>query len=498
MASRIIIRKDGSDLSEVPLAPPMTVGRHPKANIQLEDPMMSREHARITVEGSRLFITDTNSANGVKLGGRRIPRNEPQELHDGDVASILSYELVFRIDSRGVSDTRDLSADDLLQTRPPPSPNLEHLLEQGIPIWTSEKDVELKVAEIIEEAPDVKTFRLVGKRPLLFSYRPGQFLTVKVEVDGKQKNRCYSISSSPSRPHTLEITVKRARAPVPGVPDGVVSNHLHDHVKLGDTLRVHGPAGDFSCFNYPSGKILCIAAGSGITPIMSMCRWIVDTRADVDVAVLLSFKSPADIIFRRELELMSSRHNDLKVILSVTSRNAFEPWTGLSGRLCTQMFQMAVPDLAERHTYLCGPNGFMDTVRQCLKELEFPTENLHSESFGKSRVEPGAKAREKEPTPPVALKGAEPAAPARLFTASFKKSGIVAKTDGAGGLLELAEAHGVNIPAGCRMGSCLVCKVKCLGGQVRMEENKLTPELKRQGYVVTCVGHADSDVVLEA
>jgi ferredoxin-NADP reductase/ferredoxin len=511
MANRIIVKKEGKLVSEVPLAPPMTIGRHPKSDLQLEDGMMSREHAKLSSEDGKLFVTDT-SANGVRLGGQRIPKGVPHPVKNGDVIEVPGFELLVQLDARALSDTQAVESDAGTMTRPPAGLSLKRLLEKGIPVWSNEQDVELRVAEIIQETEDVKTFRLVGKDPLLFNYRPGQYLTVKVEVDGKQKNRCYTISSSPSRPHALEITVKRARAPQAGIPDGIVSNYLHDHIKLDDILRVHGPDGDFSCFNYPSEeypseKILCIAGGSGITPIMSMCRWIVDTRADVDVVVMLSFRSPSDIIFRRELEFMSTRHDDLKVLFTVTGRNPLEPWTGIAGRLCPQIFQLSVPDLKERHVYLCGPNPFMDTVKECLKELAFPTENLHTESFGKARVAPGEKPRREvvaAPAPPSAPAPgkptpSKPAAPAKkLFKVTFKQSGIVAESDGEGGLLELAEANGVNIPAGCRMGSCLVCKVKCEHGEVRMEDNKLTPALKGQGFRVMCVGHAASDVVLDA
>ena len=487
MANRIVVRREGRIELEVPISPDMVVGRHPRAHIQLEHPMMSREHARITVEGESVFLTDT-STNGVKIDGKRIARGQKRQVRNGEVVAISPFELVFELDGQVAARESSRPTPAVPARRPASSPNLEHLLEQGIPVWTNAGEVELEVAEIIEETVDVKTFRLVGRDRLLFSYRPGQFLTVRLDIDGRPESRCYTISSSPSRPHTLEITVKRA-------PNGLVSNHLHDHVKLGDTLRVSGPAGEFSCFNYPSEKILCIAGGSGITPIMSMCRWIVDTRADVDVVVLLSFRSAADIIFRRELELMASRHEHLKIVFTVTARQPLDPWTGMTGRLCTQVFQLAVPDLRERHVYLCGPGPFMEAVREQLVQLDFPTQNLHSESFGKSRVAPGAPPREHAP---LALVRETPRVAAKLHSASFQRSGRLVQTDGATALLELAEANGIAITAGCRMGSCLTCRVKCLSGEVRMDANKLTPELSKQGYVLTCVGHAASDVTLDA
>lgn len=106
----------------------------------------------------------------------------------------------------------------------------------------------MKVADIVEETHDVKTFRLVGEKPVLFSYRPGQFITFLLNIDGQDVERSYSMSSSPSRPHVLELTVKR-------VPGGVVSNWLCDHVKLGQRLTIKGPLGRTSI----SGTSSCAA-----------------------------------------------------------------------------------------------------------------------------------------------------------------------------------------------------------------------------------------------
>ena len=135
------------------------------------------------------------------------------------------------------------------------------------------------------------------------------------------------MSSSPSRPHLLEVTIKR-------MPGGLVSNWFCDHVKLGDVLTVKGPAGKFTCFNYPSNKMLFIGAGSGITPILSMSRWIADTASDVDVKLLASFKSPQDIIFRKEFEMLSARSSGFQVGITVTSGwHGTDFWTGFNGRV---------------------------------------------------------------------------------------------------------------------------------------------------------------------
>src|SRR4030088_189192 len=163
---------------------------------------------------------------------------------------------------------------------------------------------------------------------------------------------------------------------------------------LGERLTIKGPAGKFSCFDCPASKMLFIGAGSGITPMMSMSRWIVDTTTDVDVKFLVSFKSPADIIFRKELELISARHACFRVAVTLTSAwpGRSESWTGLTGRFDKSMIHALVPYSDQRHVFLCGPEPFAAEVRGILQELGFDQAKLHSESFGSSRVAGGGQA----------------------------------------------------------------------------------------------------------
>jgi ferredoxin-NADP reductase len=338
------------------------------------------------------------------------------------------------------------------------------------------------VADIIEETADAKTFRLVGEKPLLFSYRPGQFVTLLLTIDGEYIERSYSISSSPSRPHVLELTVKR-------VPGGRVSNWLCDRVMLGERLTIKGPAGKFSCFDCPASKMLFIGAGSGITPLMSMSRWIADTSADVDVKFLASFKSPADIIFRKELELISARHACFRVAVTLTSTwpGRTESWTGFTGRFDKSMIHALVPDLDKRHVFLCGPEPFAAEVRRILQELGFDQAKLHSESFGSSRVAGGGKRVPK----PLAL--SEP-----RHRVHFIKSDRTVETDETVTLLELAEAHGIEMEYACRSGSCAECEVSFTGTVSEKPEFEKNRRRKENGIAFTCCSVALSDLEVEA
>jgi len=286
----------------------MEIGRMAGVDVQLEDPALSRRHAMILSDGSHWFLTDENSLNGTFLNGRKLPPMQLTQIASGDVAELGGFRLLFQLAPEAATPSPQILQPSPASLEPPPdaSPLLEQLVERHheIPLWR-EGEVQLKVADIVEETHDVKTFRLVGTSPLLFSFRPGQFVTLKLNIEGTEVLRSYTISSSPSRPHCLEITIKRTCG-------GLVSNWMCDHVKLGDLLTVRGPSGKFSCFNFPSRKILFIGAGSGITPLISMLRWIVDTAADVDAHLFVSAKSSREIIFRNELNWMSSRHSGIR------------------------------------------------------------------------------------------------------------------------------------------------------------------------------------------
>ncbi|MGK0481383.1 MAG: ferredoxin-NADP reductase/ferredoxin [Planctomycetota bacterium] len=528
--AKLLIQRDGVSIQEATIQATATIGRLKDCTVQLRDPEISRVHALITQVAGGFLLTDKGSMNGTQVNGVKLSRGQEVMLNHGDQIRIMAFEL--RLDV-GAGEAASVPAEVqpstemiLAQLEKPPKPCvlLSHLLEDRAhqSVWTK-GEVTLRVADIIAETADTKTFRLVGQSDTLFSYKPGQFVTMTVNIDGKPVKRSYSVSSSPSRPHTLELTIKR-------VPGGLVSNWMNDHVALGDEILVRGPAGKFSCFNYPSQKILCIAGGSGITPIMSMLRWIVDTAADVDVVLLYSGRSPADFIFRKELETMSARHNGLRMIFTVTSSwSGTESWTGLTGRCNSRMIDLVAPDALERHVFMCGPKPFSDAVKSELKCLNYPMANLHTESFGSGRIAEGTPVEPKQavvnerpiaqPTPdpvrapeplrtpisegtPTPTGGSVPTPPtpveaAASFKVVFKTSSVEAQAQPDGNLLDLAENHGVEIDYACRQGSCGSCRTKCLSGDVTMEENDLSDEERAEGWIYPCVSCATSDVVLE-
>jgi glycine betaine catabolism B len=492
---KIVILQNGVEIEDVPIDPLgswTVVGRHPRAHIQLEAYKLGLFHAAFHKKDGRFYLRAIDLECGTLLDRKKIKAGVPVPLRDGSLVDIPGYQLRIRLaNSPATAGEEIVEAEELAEipsyfyVPPPPSssPALTNLIEDraAIALWSG-GITNLKVADIIEETADAKTFRLVGEKPLLFSYRPGQFVTLLLTIDGEYFERSYSISSSPSRPRVLELTVKR-------VPGGRVSNWLCDHVMPGERLTIKGPAGKFSCFDCPASKMLFIAAGSGITPMMSMSRWIADTSADVEVKFLASFKSPADIIFRKELELISARHACFRVAVTLTSTwpGRTESWTGFTGRFDKSMIHALVPDLDKRHVFLCGPEPFAAEVRRILQELGFDQAKLHSESFGSSRVAGGGKRVPK----PLAL--SEP-----RHRVHFIKSDRTVETDETVTLLELAEAHGIEMDYACRTGSCAECEVSFTGTLSEKPEFEKNRRRKENGIAFTCCSVALSDLEVEA
>jgi ferredoxin-NADP reductase len=169
----------------------------------------------------------------------------------------------------------------------------------------------LRVDEIVDETPLVKTFRLT--RPeggaIPFDYLPGQYLSIEVTPDGKTAKRSYTIASSPAYRERVELTVKREE-------HGLVSRYLHEALKVGDMLKASGPSGLFTFTGTEHDRIALIAAGVGITPVMSVVRYLTDTHWPGDIHLLLGFRNLDVFIFRRELETLAEQHRNLRVTTS--------------------------------------------------------------------------------------------------------------------------------------------------------------------------------------
>src|SRR6266568_4069442 len=185
----------------------------------------------------------------------------------------------------------------------------------------------LRIGRIFQETSDVKTFRLMNPLggPLPFTYLPGQFITVTLAPDNQPVKRSYTIASSPTQHDYVEITVKHEN-------EGIISGFLHNRVKEGDLLDFSGPSGFFTFTGRECKCILLMGGGVGITPLMSVLRYLTDRSWPGDIFLLYCIKTPRDIIFREELDYLRRRNANLRVVISV-SRPEGTDWKGPTGRL---------------------------------------------------------------------------------------------------------------------------------------------------------------------
>jgi ferredoxin-NADP reductase len=358
------------------------------------------------------------------------------------------------------------------------------LAEAPAPAWGPD-DEWLECVRVRDETHDVRSFVLRPVEPRSFRYRPGQFITLRLDIDGEEVNRCYTLCSSPTRPDTLTITVKR-------VPGGRVSNWLHEHMRPGKRLSATGPAGSF-CFppgpvQVPARGQLYLSGGSGITPLMSMSRAWADLGLDADVQFIHAARTPHDIVFADEQSLLARTLPRWRAIAICESRGSAPGYSGLLGRLQLPLLRSQVPDFLEREVWCCGPAPFMAAVRGMLTEAGFDMARYHEESFSFE-------------SPPVEM--AAPAQPAsgtaaRTYAIILKSRGERFECGADEAILKAAQRAGIRWPFSCASGVCGTCRTRKLSGEVEMNQGGgLRPREVAQGWILPCCSKPLGDLELD-
>jgi len=346
-------------------------------------------------------------------------------------------------------------------------------------IWRD--DEELECTGVIPEAPNVATFSFSAPSGAWFRYEPGQFLTLELPVPGETVWRTYTISSSPSRPLPISVTVKAQK-------DSIGTRWMLDHLKPGMKIKASGPAGIFTLPNQPEEKYLFISAGSGITPSLSMTAYLFDRGKASDISFIHCAKRPSAIIGRKRVEHMAARVPSLKLHFIVGEDDPFDVWTGYRGHLNQIMLGLIAPDYLEREVYCCGPEPFMQAVRDILNALGYDMDRYHQESFGIA-VETKADLPANDDVVPDEAVAAE---------LHFAKSGVTANCTQKDTVLAVAKASGLNIPSGCTFGVCGTCKVRKTSGEVHMVHNGgISEEDIEAGYILACCSNAIGRVEVE-
>ncbi len=348
--------------------------------------------------------------------------------------------------------------------------------------WCDEFDESMVCTQVVQVTHDVRSFVLRPDAPRMFTFDPGQHLTLRVVVDAVPLERCYTIASSPRWPDALTITVKR-------VPGGPVSNWLHDHVRPGDRLAVSGPLGEFTTTRHPAGRYLFLSAGSGITPLMSMTRTIHERREPADVVFVHNARTPDDIIFREELQRIAAEHPGIRVIAICEDDSVRERWAGPRGRLTLPMLEAIVPDAAEREVFTCGPPPYMTAVREILAGVGAAPERCHEETFTFA----GAPLPGDEPPPAPADTGVQ------TYQVEFRRSGRTVDCPADSTVLTAAARAGLTLPSSCGEGVCGTCKNTMLAGSVDMQHaGGIRPREIAQNKILLCCSKPCEDLVIDA
>jgi ferredoxin-NADP reductase len=285
----------------------------------------------------------------------------------------------------------------------------------------------LLLAQTEQQTHDTKTLRFQVLNEKRFCAKPGQFLTFQWTVDGKRVPRSYTISSSPIHENYVEITPKR-------MENGCVSVFLNEQAKPGLRVDASGPYGQFYFDETLHKSIVLIAAGSGITPMISMLSYIDDLKLTNPATLLYCVRTGADVIFQNELARLRKSLSNFKYEVCLSRPDP--TWKGCSGRLTEEFVSQQVTDLDSPTFFLCGPRGFMDSAHQILSTLGVDEGRIVQESFGESKQSTESR----------------PGEARTVETVVFIHSQKVCEASTGSTLLELAEKNGgtdtIWLPAG--------------------------------------------------
>ncbi|MEM8659492.1 MAG: 2Fe-2S iron-sulfur cluster-binding protein [Pseudomonadota bacterium] len=322
-----------------------------------------------------------------------------------------------------------------------------------------------------------------------FQFVQGQYLTLRTDIDGEPCQRSYSICSAPAEGF-LEVAIKR-------VEGGVFSNYANEQLKAGDAIQLMPPQGSFSARLSPerSANYLFISSGSGITPVISNIKAILQTEPNSKVTLLFGNQRTNTIMFREELSFLKNRYIQRFVWVNILSRED-QGSDILNGRLNNRKgaeLNQRLVDLSSFDEYfICGPESMISEVSRGLRTVGAQESQIHFELFASSAEDAQA----------VIKKHHE-----RALAHGDKRSEVSIVLDGRSSQFDLAVNgenildaginHGMDLPYSCKGGVCSTCKAKLIEGEVDMDiTHGLEAGELEQGFILTCQAHPVSDSVV--
>lgn len=343
----------------------------------------------------------------------------------------------------------------------------------------------LKVKEVRRETPDSVsiTFHLPDDLKEEYRFHQGQYLTLRQEINGEDVRRSYSICASVDE--ELRVAVKK-------VEGGLFSTYANEDLKAGDELEVMTPMGKFYVPLDPesSRHYALFAAGSGITPILSILKSVLSKEPNSRVTLFYGNRNFSSIIFRDELEDLKDKYLGRLRIFNVLSREGGELdlFTGrINKEKCQRFFDVLVDPEDVQECFICGPEPMIKEVEEGLKELGISDEHVHFELFTSPR---GSLNPEKRPEAPKEM--SDKAAQMTIILDGAELEFDLKYGDKA--ILDAALDRGADLPFSCKGGVCRTCMAKLEKGSVHMDVNyALEPGEVEEGYILTCQSHPTSE-----
>lgn len=349
---------------------------------------------------------------------------------------------------------------------------------------------QLTVTEVRKETDDAVcvTFAVPDDLKDVFRFEHGQYLTLRADIDGAEVRRSYSICAGTDDPE-LRVAIKH-------VEGGAFSTYANESLHQGDTLEVLPPAGTFTCELDAANEksYLCIAAGSGITPVISIVKTILAREPLSHVTLLYGNQRVASIMFREELELLKNRYMSRFQLIHILSRESRDTEI-LNGRINNkkggELSEHLLDLQGTDEFFLCGPEAMISEVSRGLRASGIDESRIHYELFGAS-ADDAAAVVEKHHARARRLGG-------KMCSVTIKSDGRETRfelsADGEN-ILDGAMDAGLDLPFACKGGVCATCKAKLTNGDVEMDLNHVLEQAELDaGYVLTCQAHPLSDEV---
>lgn len=349
----------------------------------------------------------------------------------------------------------------------------------------------LRIKEVRQETADTVSvaFEMPTELRPTYAYQQGQYLTLRADINGEDVRRSYSICSSPLDDE-WRVAIKK-------VENGLFSTFANEVLKTGDSLQVMPPMGRFYTKLHPeqSKRYVAFAAGSGITPIMSIMKTVLQTEADSEFILFYGNRKTDTIIFREEIDALKSLYMERLSVYHILSREALGAplFEGRIDKARTARFcDLFLDAQAVDEFFLCGPAKMIFDVKGALMDLGVQDEKVHFELF----TSPIGQLGEKKTVAPKKTSQTDDQLNAVSIILDGHSYNFPLATDGEN-ILDVALAHGADLPFACKGGVCCTCRAKVIEGTVKMDVNyALEPWEVEQGFVLTCQAHPTAKKVV--